>query len=64
MPFAEVVLSLISLASTVAALQNGHWFAAPFAGLFCFGYGYVAALLIDEQLERRRAERRSLVPVP
>jgi len=63
-PFAEVVLSLISLASTIAALQNGHWFAAPFAALFCFGYGYVATLLIDEQLERRRAERRSLVPVP
>lgn len=63
-PVAEAILSLVSLGSTVAAIQNGHWFAAPFAALFCFGYGYVAALLIDEQLERRRAERRSLVPVP
>lgn len=63
-PVAEVILSIVSLGSTVAAVQNGHWFAAPFAALFCFGYGYVAALLIDEQLERRRAERRSLVPVP
>ena len=49
-----------------AAIENGHWFAAPFAALFTFGYAYVATLLIDEQLERRRAERerRSLVPVP
>jgi len=63
-PVAEVILSLISFGSTIAAVQNGHWFAAPFAALFTFGYAYVAALLIDEQLERRRAERRSLVPVP
>jgi cellulose synthase/poly-beta-1,6-N-acetylglucosamine synthase-like glycosyltransferase len=63
-PIAEVILSIISLGSTIAALQNGHWFAAPFAALFTFGYAYVASLLIDEQLERRRAERRSLVPVP
>lgn len=63
-PVAEAILSLVSLGSTIAAIQNGHWFAAPFAALFCFGYGYVAALLMDEQLERRRAERRSLVPVP
>ncbi len=63
-PTAEVVLSLISFGSTVAALQNGHWFAAPFAALFAFGYGYIAVLLIDEQLERRRAARNSLVPVP
>ncbi len=65
-PVAETLLSMISLGSTIAALQNGHWFAAPFAALFTFGYGYVAALLIDEQLERRRLERerRSLVPVP
>lgn len=63
-PVAETILSLVSLGSTVAALENGHWFAAPFAALFTFGYAYVATLLIDEQLERRRAERRSLVPVP
>ncbi|MGZ5970908.1 MAG: glycosyltransferase [Polyangiales bacterium] len=65
-PVAETILSLISLGSTIAAIENGHWFAAPFAALFTFGYAYVATLLIDEQLERRRAERerRSLVPVP
>ncbi len=63
-PVAEVILSIISLGSTIAAVQNGHWFAAPFAALFTFGYAYVAVLLLDEQFERRRAERRSLVPVP
>ncbi|MBI2395134.1 MAG: glycosyltransferase [Deltaproteobacteria bacterium] len=63
-PLAEAILSLISFGSTIAAVQNGHWFAAPFAALFTFGYAYVAVLLIDEQIARRRAERRSLVPVP
>lgn len=65
-PVAESILSIVSLGSTVAAIENGHWFAAPFAALFTFGYAYVAVLLIDEQIERRRLERerRSLVPVP
>lgn len=62
LPLAETVLCCISLGSTVAALENGHWFAAPFAALFTFGYGYVATLLTAEQLERRRAARSSLVP--
>jgi cellulose synthase/poly-beta-1,6-N-acetylglucosamine synthase-like glycosyltransferase len=62
LPVAEVVLSMISFASTIAAIENGHWFAAPFAGLFTFGYGYVAVLLTIEQIERRRAERTSMVP--
>jgi cellulose synthase/poly-beta-1,6-N-acetylglucosamine synthase-like glycosyltransferase len=61
-PYAEFILSLVSMASTVAALENGHWFAAPFAALFAFGYGYVAVLLTQEQLERRRAERTSMIP--
>ena len=62
LPIAEAVLSLVSAASTVAALENSHWFAAPFAALFTFGYGYVAVLLTAEQLERRRFARRSLIP--
>jgi hypothetical protein len=62
LPFAEFVLCGISVGSTVAAIENGHWFAAPFAALFAFGYGYVATLLTAEQLERRRAARASLVP--
>jgi len=62
LPVAESVLSLVSAASTIAALENGHFFAAPFAALFTFGYAYVAVLLTAEQLERRRAARRSLLP--
>jgi len=62
LPFVEAILCAVSLGSTVAAIENGHWFAAPFAALFAFGYGYVAMLLTAEQLERRRAARRSLVP--
>jgi hypothetical protein len=40
----------------VAALETGHWFAAPFAMLFTFGYGYVALFVAFEQLGRRRAQ--------
>jgi hypothetical protein len=39
----------------VASIQTGHWFATPFAGLFTFGYGYVASLVASEQFARRRA---------
>jgi cellulose synthase/poly-beta-1,6-N-acetylglucosamine synthase-like glycosyltransferase len=62
LPLAEVILCFVSIGSTIAAIENGHWFAAPFAALFAFGYGYVATLLTAEQLERRRAARTSLVP--
>ncbi len=55
LPLVETALSLLSLTSVVAAVQTGHWFAAPFAGLFTFGYGYVAALVASEQWARRRA---------
>jgi cellulose synthase/poly-beta-1,6-N-acetylglucosamine synthase-like glycosyltransferase len=62
LPWMEMVLGLVSACSTVAAIENGHWFAAPFAAMFTFGYSWVATLLIGEELERRRAARRSLVP--
>ncbi len=54
-PFTEIALCAISAASTIAAVQTGHWFATPFAMLFTFGYGYVAALVISEQATRRKA---------
>jgi cellulose synthase/poly-beta-1,6-N-acetylglucosamine synthase-like glycosyltransferase len=60
-PVAEVLLSLISFASIVAAVNSGNWFAAPFATLFTLGYGYVAFLVTNEQAERKRT---SLAPVP
>ena len=54
-PFTETALCLFSLASVIAAVETGHWFAAPFAMLFTFGYGYVASLVASEQFARRRA---------
>jgi cellulose synthase/poly-beta-1,6-N-acetylglucosamine synthase-like glycosyltransferase len=55
LPIAEIALCLVSCASVVAAVETGHWFAAPFAGLFAFGYAYVATFVVREQSARRRA---------
>ncbi len=55
LPTTEIALCLLSLGSTVASLETGHWVATPFAALFTFGYGYVATLVATEQVARRRA---------
>ncbi len=60
-PLWEAVLGLFSLTSFGVALQTGHWFAAPFAALFAYGYGYIAFRVVSEQLQARRD---SLVPAP
>jgi cellulose synthase/poly-beta-1,6-N-acetylglucosamine synthase-like glycosyltransferase len=52
LPFAEIALALVSVSSVVAAVMTDHWLALPFAGLFAVGYGYVAALVMREQLAR------------
>lgn len=62
LPWVEIGLTVLSFASVVASIQTNHWFATPFAGLFMFGYGYVASQVTLEQLEQRRAERVSGVP--
>ena len=54
-PLLEILLSVISCASFGVALTTAHWFAAPFAGLFAFGYGYVALLVVREQWIQRKA---------
>ncbi len=54
-PMAEIVLCMVSLASVVASVKTGHWFATPFAMLFTFGYGYVATLVGAEEMARRAA---------
>jgi hypothetical protein len=54
LPMTEMGLCVISAFSVVASIQTGHWFATPFAMMFAFGYGYVAALVILEQTARRR----------
>jgi cellulose synthase/poly-beta-1,6-N-acetylglucosamine synthase-like glycosyltransferase len=59
-PVAEMTLGCLSGASVIAAIQTHHWFALPFAGLFMFGYLFVATRLIGEQLHARRD---SVVPV-
>jgi hypothetical protein len=67
LPTTEVALCLFSFASIVASLETGHWFATPFAMLFTFGYGYVAALVASEQVARRKAARLAVVdgtPMP
>jgi hypothetical protein len=61
LPTVEVALCLFSFASVVASIETGHWFATPFAMLFTFGYGYVAALVASEQIARRRAARLSVL---
>jgi cellulose synthase/poly-beta-1,6-N-acetylglucosamine synthase-like glycosyltransferase len=52
LPLAEMALALVSAASVVAAVETGHYIALPFAMLFTLGYGYVAALVVREQLAR------------
>ena len=56
LPMIEIALCLVSASSTLAAIETGHWFAAPFAMLFTFGYGYVAFNVASEQLARRKAQ--------
>jgi len=55
LPMVEIGLALLSTFSVVASIQTGHWFATPFATLFAVGYGYVAALVVSEQVAVRRA---------
>jgi hypothetical protein len=57
LPLAEIGLCLVSLASVVASIETGHWFATPFAALFTYGYGYVAWLVASEQLGQRLTPR-------
>ena len=62
LPLSEMGLALLSLASTVASVRTGHYFATPFAMLFMVGYGYVAILVAQEQASRRHVAPRA-VPV-
>jgi uncharacterized membrane protein len=59
LPLVETMLAAVSIVSVVVAFQTSHWFAIPFAGLFAWGYGYVASRVFVEQLQARRD---SLVP--
>lgn len=61
LPLAELVLTLLCATSVIAAVETKHWFAAPFALLFTAGYGYVAFLVLRDQLFARRT---SVAPAP
>lgn len=54
LPLIEMFCGLLSATAVVLSLQTGHYFATPFATLFALGYGYIATLVISEQLARRR----------
>ena len=62
LPWTEMALGLVSAITVVTAVRSGHYFAAPFAGLFMVGYLYVSLLVVSEQQARRRAERTSVAP--
>ena len=55
LPITEIGLALVSLVSTIASVQTGHWFATPFAAMFLGGYSYVAYHVMAEQTVRRKA---------
>lgn len=63
LPLAELVLASLCATSTVASIETGHWFAAPFAALFTLGYGYVAAQVLRDQLFVRRTSQLPVPPV-
>jgi cellulose synthase/poly-beta-1,6-N-acetylglucosamine synthase-like glycosyltransferase len=54
LPIVEALLMVVSLTSVVVAFETNHWFAVPFAGLFAWGYGYVASRVVVEQIQARR----------
>lgn len=62
LPFTELALAALSATSVVAAIETHHWFAAPFAMLFTFGYGYVATLVLRDQLFVRRSSQLPTAP--
>lgn len=54
LPLGEMFLAVVSAASVAASIETGHWFATPFATLFCAGHSYVALRVITEQLAGRQ----------
>lgn len=60
LPWIEMILGANSTATIVAAVNTGHYFAAPFAALFACGYWYVSYHVIVEQLGSREEVPRLL----
>jgi cellulose synthase/poly-beta-1,6-N-acetylglucosamine synthase-like glycosyltransferase len=49
LPLVEMALCLLCVASSVVAVRMGHYFAAPFALLFAWGYGYVSVEVVRDR---------------
>jgi hypothetical protein len=62
LPLIEMGLSVLCATSVVAAIETGHWFAAPFASLFTLGYGYVSFQMIRDQVFTGRTASVPVVP--
>lgn len=60
LPWIEMALAVHSMIAAVAAVQTGHYFAAPFTVLFALGYLYVSYHVIVEQLGAREEVPRLL----
>jgi cellulose synthase/poly-beta-1,6-N-acetylglucosamine synthase-like glycosyltransferase len=67
LPLVEIVLALENALAIGVAIETRHFFAAPFALLFSFGYAWVASLVIRERLavaaKLQTARPRLVTPV-
>ena len=53
LPWLEMFFTGLCGCAFVVSIQSGHWFATPFTALFTMGYGYIAGLLLLENMGRR-----------
>lgn len=61
LPWIEIVLAVENAIAIVVAVHTRHYFAAPFALLFSFGYAWVATLVIRERIAVATQRARRLV---
>jgi hypothetical protein len=64
LPLAEIVLAFENLLAIGVAIQTRHYFAAPFALLFAFGYAWVTTLVVRERLATTAPARRPRLVTP
>lgn len=66
-PVFEIVMTLESVASVVAAVATRHYIAAPFAMLFVMGFGYVSLTVMRERMgsaATKELPRSTSLPAP
>jgi cellulose synthase/poly-beta-1,6-N-acetylglucosamine synthase-like glycosyltransferase len=64
LPWIEMLLSLENATAIVVAVQTKHYFAAPFALLFSFGYAWVSTLVMRERAASAPVARRPRLVTP